>query len=110
MAFVRKKTKVFPWKVSIASPSSTVAGELETEQITVKFKRLGGKELADFDKLSEDKALETAVQGWEGVTEEDGTDIPFNKKNLHEVADDLAFRNAVISAYKEFIQIGLVKN
>jgi len=110
MAFIRKKTKVFPWNVTILSPSETKPSVMEEQQFVVKFKRLGRKELTAFDELPEDLALETIVKGWEGFTEEDGTEIPFNKKNLHDLADDVDFVTGVISAYKEFYSGGAAKN
>jgi len=83
---------------------------MEEQKFVIKFKRLGRKELTAFDSLPEDEALETIVKGWEGFTEEDGTEIPFSKKTLLELADDLDFVTGVIAAYKEFYQGAEVKN
>ena len=48
MAFIRRKSKAYPWPVEIKRPSETNAGEFETEKFTVKFKRLNKKELNTF--------------------------------------------------------------
>ena len=39
MAFVRKKTKVYPWPVEILRPSETKAGDFETSSFTGNFIR-----------------------------------------------------------------------
>ena len=57
MAFIRRKSKAYPWPVEIKRPSETNPGEFDTDRFTVQFKRLSRKELNDFDKIGEDKAL-----------------------------------------------------
>ena len=48
MAFVRKKTKVYPWPIEIKTPSETDIGEFETTTFTGKFIRLSRSELKNF--------------------------------------------------------------
>ena len=43
MAFIRRKSKAYPWPVEIKRPSETNPGEFETDTCTVKFKRLTKK-------------------------------------------------------------------
>ena len=57
MAFVRKKTKVYPWPVEIKTPSETKIGEFETSEFVGKFKRLSRSELNSFDDETEFQAL-----------------------------------------------------
>ena len=71
MAFVRKKTKVYPWPVEIKTPSETKIGEFEVSEFVGKFKRLSRSELSSFEEDSEFKALEKVLVGWDGLTEED---------------------------------------
>ena len=40
MAFVRKKTKVYPWPVEVKTPSETNIGEFDSTSFTGKFIRL----------------------------------------------------------------------
>ena len=47
----------------------------------------------------ENALLELIVAGWEGIEEEDGTPIVFDKKTLKEFADDPYWIKAVINAY-----------
>ena len=43
MAFVRKKTKVYPWPVTVSKPSEEKTGEFDETTFTGKFKRLSRK-------------------------------------------------------------------
>ena len=45
MAFVRKKSKVFPWPVEVKRPSEKNLGQFETTSFTGKFIRLTRTEL-----------------------------------------------------------------
>ena len=52
MAFVRKKTKVYPWPVEIQTPSETKIGEFDTTSFTGKFIRLSRPELDSFESAT----------------------------------------------------------
>ena len=102
MAFVRKKTKVYPWPVQIKRPSETKVGEFETATFTGQFRRLSRKELDTFDSESEFDALKKVLVGWNDVDEEDGTPIVFSDKTLKEFAEDIDFVAGVLEAFKQF--------
>ena len=102
MAFVRKKTKVYPWPVQVKTPSETNIGELDTSEFIGKFKRLSRSELNSFNEESEYKALEKVLVGWENLTEEDGTPIQFSKAELKIFAEDTDFVAGVLDAFKSF--------
>ena len=106
MAFIRRKSKAYPWPVEIKRPSETNAGEFETEKFTIKFKRLAKKELNAFSEAEEDKALEKIVVGWSNISEEDGTEIPFTKANLKEFSEDIDFVAGVVEAFQKFYSTG----
>tara|TARA_Y100001970_G_C14243191_1_gene866221 strand:+ start:472 stop:804 length:333 start_codon:yes stop_codon:yes gene_type:complete len=110
MGFVRKKVKVFPWPVEVRVPSSDKAGTFETSKFTAKFYRLKRTELEGFDELEEIAALTKILAGWSEITEEDGSDVPFNKKNLAEFAEDVDWVAGVINAFQDFYQTAKVKN
>ena len=110
MAFIRRKSKAYPWPVEVKRPSETNAGEFETDTFTVKFKRLTKKELNAFTEAEEDKALEKIVVGWSDITEEDGTEIPFTKATLKEFSEDIDFINGVFESYAKFYQRGAEGN
>ena len=102
MAFVRKKTKVFPWPVEVKTPSEINIGEFETSKFIAKFRRLSRTELNNFNEESEFKALQKVLVGWEDLNEEDGTPIEFNKKELESFAEDTDFVAGVLDAFKDF--------
>ena len=106
MAFIRRKSKAYPWPVEIKRPSETNPGEFDTDRFTVQFKRLSRKELNDFDKIGEDKALEKIILGWSEITEEDGTEVPFTKANLKEFSEDVDFVQGVIEGFQKFYSAG----
>ena len=110
MAFVRKKTKVYPWPVEIKTPSETKIGEFETSEFVGKFKRLSRSELNSFDDETEFQALEKVLVGWEGLTEEDGTQIKFSKAELKTFAEDTDFVAGVLDAFKKFYSNAQVGN
>ena len=102
MAFVRKKTKIYPWPVKIQRPSENIPGEFETSEFIGKFRRLSRTELNNFNEESEFKALEKVLVGWEDINEEDGSPIAFSKTVLKEFSEDVDFVKGVLDAFKAF--------
>ena len=102
MAFVRKKTKVYPWPVEVQTPSETEIGEFNTTSFTAKFVRLSRKELDSFESATEFEALKKVLVGWDDVNEEDGTPVEFSDKALKEFAEDIDFVAGVLEAFKKF--------
>ena len=110
MAFVRKKTKVYPWPVEVKTPSETNIGEFEVSEFVGKFRRLSRSELNSFEEESEFKALEKVLVGWENLTEEDGTPIEFSKAELKNFSEDTDFVAGVLDAFKKFYANAQVGN
>ena len=110
MAFVRKKSKVYPWPVEVKSPSESVPGEFETTKFIGKFARLDRSSLDKFDNDDEFSALSKILVGWEDVNEEDGTAIEFNKTILKEFSEDVDFVKGVLEAFKAFYGNAQAKN
>ena len=102
MAFIRKKSKVYPWPVEVKRPSESVPGEFETTKFIGKFARLDRSSLDKFDNEDEFSALSKILVGWEDVNEEDGTAIEFNKTILKEFSEDVDFVKGVLDAFKAF--------
>ena len=102
MAFVRKKSKVYPWPVEVKRPSESVPGEFETTKFIGKFARLDRSSLDKFDNEDEFSALSKILVGWEDVNEEDGTAIEFNKTILKEFSEDVEFVKGVLDSFKAF--------
>ena len=110
MAFVRKKTKVYPWPVEVQTPSETEIGEFDTTSFTAKFVRLSREELDSFESATEFEALKKVLVGWEDVNEEDGTPIEFSNKVLKEFSEDIDFVAGVLEAFKKFYANAQVGN
>ena len=110
MAFVRKKTKVYPWPVEVKRPSEDIPGEFEKFEFKGKFVRLTRTELDKFEEEDEFQALVKILVGWEDVNEEDGTPIPFNKAVLKEFSEDVDFVKGVLEAFKAFYGNAQAKN
>ena len=102
MAFVRKKTKVYPWPVEVKRPSESIPGEFEKFEFKGKFVRLTRTELDKFEDEDEFTALEKILVGWEDVNEEDGTPITFSKTTLKEFSEDVDFVKGVLEAFRGF--------
>ena len=110
MAFVRKKTKVYPWPVEVQTPSETEIGEFDTTSFIGKFVRLSREELDSFESATEFETLKKVLVGWEDVNEEDGTPIEFSDKVLKEFSEDIDFVAGVLEAFKKFYANAQVGN
>ena len=102
MAFVRKKTKIYPWPVKIQRPSENIPGEFEKFEFIGKFVRLSRTELDNFENEDEYSALVKILVGWEDINEEDGSPIAFSKIVLKEFSEDVDFVKGVLDAFKAF--------
>ena len=99
MAFVRKKEKTFKWPVRVEEPSETKPGKMEASEFTAIFKRVKLSELETLNESAGVELLKKVLVGWEGVTDEDGDDIPFSVHELEDCADDVDWLKGVLSAY-----------
>lgn len=99
MAFVRKKVKTFKWPVEVKEPSESDPGKFDSHEFTAIFNRVSRsviQKLSDEDEMS---LLRMILAGWEGIEEEDGSSVTFDKKTLEEFADDPFWIKAVVAAY-----------
>ena len=99
MAFVRKKDKTFKWPVRVQEPSETKAGKMETSEFTAVFKRAKFSELETLNESAGLEMLKKVLVGWEGVADEDGDPIKFSIAEMEELADDVDWLKAVLTAY-----------
>ena len=99
MAFVRKKVKNFKWPVEVKEPSETTPGKFDSHEFTAIFNRVARSVITNMADEDENALLNLILAGWEGIEEEDGTPIVFDKKTLKEFADDPYWIKAVINAY-----------
>lgn len=99
MAFVRKQAKTFKWPVTVTEPSSSKPGKFEESTFTAVFKRVKMSQLEKMAETTGVDFLEKVLIDWEGIEDEDGSEVAFSKEALQEFADDADWARAVLSAY-----------
>jgi len=99
MAFVRKKVKTFKWPVTVEEPSD--GGTFDSSTFDVVFKRLGRSEFSKLSEKGDLQLLKSVVLGWDGITDEDGKELPFSMEALKEFSDDPYWIRGVLKAYTE---------
>ena len=99
MAFVRKKVKTFKWPVTVTEPSSEKPGEFEESTFTAIFKRVKMSQIEGMTESGSASLLGEVLIGWEGIQDEDGSELKFSKSALEDFADDADWTRAVLSAY-----------
>ena len=108
MAFIRKKSSTFKWPVTVESPVD--GGRFESETFDAVFKRVGRTEFQRLIDKGDIELIETVLTGWEGITDEGGKELPFNKGSLKEMMDDPYFTRGIITAYLASLEGGKAKN
>lgn len=83
-------------------------GKVERQQFVVKFKRLSATETRELveefqaDKgVSDEDLMRRYLLDWEGVSDEDGNDIPYTSTNLDAMMDVVYIRKAIVNAFVE---------
>tara|TARA_B100001093_G_scaffold41109_1_gene35039 strand:+ start:283 stop:615 length:333 start_codon:yes stop_codon:yes gene_type:complete len=99
MAFVRKKVKTFKWPVLVKEPSENDPGKFDTHQFIAVFNRLARSVIVKMADEDEGTLLNLILAGWQGIEDENGKPLPFNSKNIAELADDPYWIKGVIDAY-----------
>ena len=99
MAFVRKKVKTFKWPVTVTEPSSDKPGKFEESTFTAVFKRVKMSELEKIAETGGYDFISSVLVGWEGIEDEDGSELAFSKDALKDLSDEADWTRAVLSAY-----------
>jgi hypothetical protein len=119
MAFVLKQSDTYVWPVAFDVPVD--GGRHERQTFDGLFKRLPQSkfgpmvaELQQLDDLSDlERITEMAADllvGWSGVTGDDGKEIPFSQKALHQLLEVPFLAVAVLKAYMDSIKGAKRKN
>lgn len=108
MAFVLKKTASYKWPVKVEVP--TDGGKFETQTFDAVFKKMSRSAFGDLLEKGEDALLEQILEGWEGINDENGKEVPFTQKNKKELCDDPYVVRALIGAYADSVTGVLAKN
>ena len=108
MAFVLKKTASYKWPVTVETPID--GGKLEKQTFDAVFKRMSRSAFMDLLDKGEDALVDQILEGWDGIKDEDGKDVPFTQKNKKDMLDDPYVIRALITAYADSVAGVLVKN
>jgi len=108
MAFVLKKTASYKWPVKVEVPVD--GGKFESQTFDAVFKKMCRSSFGDLLEKGEDALLEQILEGWEGINDENGKEVPFTQKNKKELCDDPYVVRALIAAYADSVTGVLAKN
>ena len=107
---IKRGEKKVKWPVRVQEPVD--GGKTEESEFIGHFVLLDQKEYdkAMSDKLSDPEFIKKFLKGWEGLTDEDSTAIPFNDDNIELLASLPYCRRALLTAYHEATSGIAVKN
>jgi len=92
------------WPVTIPVPQP--GGSIKEAKIYVHFKVKNQNEIDDLSASGEDVVFFSAViggPGWEGVQDEDGTELKYTEENLSKLLQIPYVKTAMVQAYFLFI-------
>jgi len=114
MAFVLKRSGSYSWPVYFDIPVD--GGRFERQTFDCEFKQLsqsrireisesiGSEDLTDADVAAE------VLQGWSGVTDDAGKEVPFSQKAMEDLLEVPMLASAIVLAYFESLQGAKRKN
>jgi hypothetical protein len=108
MAFVLKKVASYKWPVTVETPID--GGKFQKQTFDAIFKKMSRSEFNNLVEQGDDALVDQIVEGWEGVTDEDGKEIPFTQKTKKELTDDPYVMRALITAYADSVMGASQKN
>lgn len=113
MPFVIDQSPFYKWKVIVKINKDE---EVSTEIFTAHFKNISQSRFKEMIKMVEDKQIDDidvakeVLQGWEGLVDSNGEEVPFNKKTLMQLLEVRGFATAVGYAFMESNEEIFVKN
>ena len=108
MAFILKKTASYKWPVTVEVP--TDGGKFERQTFDAIFKKMSRSAFNDLVDNGDDSLVDGILEGWDGIKDEDGKDVPFTQKNKKELCDDPYVMKALIQAYADSVTGAPAKN
>ena len=108
MALVRKKVSTVKWPVSVKVPAD--GGKWHKATFTGIFKLCTLTEYGEYANQGDPELIKAVLEDWEGIEEEDGTEVPFNSKNLDSFLDDPHWIRGTTLAVLELLNEGAAKN
>jgi len=108
MAFVLKKVASYKWPVTVEIP--TDGGKFEKQTFDATFKRMSRSAFNGLVDKGDDALVDGILEGWDGIKDEDGKDLPFTQKNKKDLCDDPYVMKALIQAYADSVTGAPAKN
>jgi len=108
MAFVLKKVSSYKWPVTVEIPVD--GGKFKKETFTAIFKKMSRSAFNDLVDQGDDALVGEIIEGWDGIKDEDGDEVPFNDVNLQQLLDDPYVLRGIVSSYTESLTGGPAKN
>ena len=123
MAFVLSKSATYVWPVRISL--ATDGGKTTVETLDVEFRRLPQSRINeivrqaraaergrgdDEDQIEDQDAAREIIAGWDGVTADDGKEIPFSEAALAQLLEIPTVAGQIVKAWFESLKEGKRKN
>jgi hypothetical protein len=108
MAFVLKKTASYKWPVTVETPVD--GGKFDKQTFDAVFKKMSRSAFNDLVDKGDDALIDGILEGWDGIKDEEGKEIPFTQKTKKELCDDPYVIKALIQAYADSVTGAPAKN
>ena len=108
MAFVLKKVASYKWPIKVEIPVD--GGKFETQTFDAIFKKMSRSSFNDLVDKGDDALVDGILEGWDGITDEAGKEVPFTQKTKKELCDDPYVMKAIIQAYADSVTGAPAKN
>ena len=99
MAFVLKKVSTYKWPVTVSVPVD--GGKFRNETFSVLFRKIGRSQFNELAEQDENALVDAIVEGWDGIKDEDGDNVPFTDEAKAVLLDDPFVMKAIINAYAD---------
>lgn len=103
------------WPVTVEIPVD--GGKFEKSNFDAEFKRMSSTEVKEFRKslldgsfASDEIVAKTLLIGWKGISDSDGSELPFSETNKQKVLEIASTSKAVVTAFLESMAGAKTKN
>lgn len=108
MAFVLKKDSTYKWPVTVEVPID--GGRFKKETFTAIFRKMSRSAFNDLLEQGDDELVDAIIDGWEGIKDEDGEELPFTEDIKTMLFDDPYVLRGIVAAYTESLTGEKAKN
>lgn len=114
MAFVLKQSDTYTWPIAFDLPVD--GGRMQRQTFDGEFRRLSQSRITEIgnqiktEEITDAALAAEVLTGWNGVTDDDGKEVPFSQKALEQLLDVPMLAAAIALAYFESLQGAKRKN